>query len=176
MVSSNHLIKFYSGADGLTVGYSSIDGYAGVGTIEVEGKRVIAVVIGEETDNLRAAELRKLLEYGLSEFEYRTIDKAGTFVRQLPIKDGVRKKIKTATAADFSVVLSKSEFKDITREVNVYTDIKAPIKKGEIVGEAVYKVGDREIGKVDIVADEDMGRVGWFKRLIRKILEWLGLD
>jgi hypothetical protein len=40
----------------------------------------------------------------------------------------------------------------------------------------VYKLDDEEIGRVDIVADEDMGRVGWFKRLIRKILAWLGLD
>ncbi len=176
MVSSNHLIKFYNGSDGLITGYSKEDGYAGIGTISVDDKRVIAVVIGVETQSHRAAELKKLLEYGLAEFEYRVIDEAGTFVRRVPIKDGVKKQIATATASDFAIVLQKSEFDKITREVTVSRNLKAPIKRGEVVGEVIYKLNDEEIGRVDIVADEDMGRVGWFKRLIRKILAWLGLD
>ena len=126
-------------------------------------------------NNLRAAELRKLWSTDFG-FEYRVNDEEVHFVRQLPIKDGVRKKIKTATAADFSIVLSKSEFKEIKRELSVYTNLEAPIKKGEVVGEIIYKIEDREIGRVEIVADEDIGKVGWFKRLIRKILSWLGLD
>lgn len=176
MVSSNHLIKFYNGSDGLITGYSKEDGYSGIGTISVDGKRVIAVVIGVETQSHRAAELKKLLEYGLAAFEYRVIDEAGTFVRRVPIKDGVKKQLATATASDFAIVLQKSEFDKITREVTVSKNLKAPIKKGEVVGEVVYKLNDEEIGRVNIVADEDMGRVGWFKRLIRKILAWLGLD
>lgn len=176
MVSSNHLIKFYNGSDGLITGYSKEDGYSGIGTISVDGKRVIAVVIGVETQSHRAAELKKLLEYGLVAFEYRVIDEAGTFVRRVPIKDGVKKQLATATASDFAIVLQKSEFDKITREVTVSKNLKAPIKKGEVVGEVVYKLNDEEIGRVNIVADEDMGRVGWFKRLIRKILAWLGLD
>jgi D-alanyl-D-alanine carboxypeptidase (penicillin-binding protein 5/6) len=94
----------------------------------------------------------------------------------VPIKDGVKKQIATATASDFAIVLQKSKFDKIAREVTVSRNLKAPIKKGEVVGEVVYKLDDEEIGRVDIVADEDMGRVGWFKRLIRKILAWLGLD
>lgn len=54
--------------------------------------------------------------------------------------------------------------------------LKPLLKKGFRVGDVVYLLDDVEIGRVEIVTSQSMKRAGWFTRLIRTILSWLGLD
>lgn len=37
-------------------------------------------------------------------------------------------------------------------------------------------VGEKELGRIEIVLSEDMEKAGWFTLLIRKILAFFGLD
>lgn len=174
MVSSNNLTrgKFYQQSDGLLVGSDSEFGYAMVGTVADESTRSVAVIVGAADENYRAAEIRTLLEYGLTAFEYRQIETKGTFVRKINIKDGKEKKIKTEAAADFSVLLNKDDFDKIEKKVEITKTVQAPAKKGETVGEIVYMLEEKELGRVEIVLSEDMEKAGWFTRLIRKILSF----
>ena len=178
MVSSNNLTrgKFYQQSDGLLVGSDAEFGYAMVGTVADESTRSVAVIVGAADENYRAAEIRTLLEYGLTAFEYRQIETKGTFVRKINIKDGKEKKIKTEAAADFSVLLNKDDFDKIEKKVEITKTVQAPAKKGETVGEIVYMLEEKELGRVEIVLSEDMEKAGWFTRLIRKILSFFGLD
>lgn len=178
MISSNNLTRgqFYPDSDGLLVGFSNSDGYAQAATVEGGGRRVIAVVIGAANENIRAAELKKLMEYGLTKFEQVMVDAAGTFVRRVTVSNGKDKKISVSTAADFSVLLRAEDKENVVREVVVDGELKAPINKGDVVGEVIYKLGEEELGRVEVVADRDMEKANWFILLIRKILSWLGLD
>lgn len=178
MVSANNLTrgKFYQESDGLIVGSNSDDGYAMVATVSDGTTRTVAVIAGAADENYRAAEVRLLLEYGLSSFEYRQIEVKGTFVRNINIKDGKEKKIKTECAEDFSVLLNKNDFDRVEKRVEVTKTVQAPASKGEEVGEIVYILDDEEIGRVKIVLSEDMEKAGWFTLLIRKILSFFGLD
>lgn len=178
MVSSNNLIrgKFYPESDGLIVGSNAEDGFAMVATVSDGTNRSVAVIVGAADENYRAAEIKKLLEYGLVGFEYRKIETAGTFIRKINIKDGENKKIKTEAASDFSVLLNKDDFDKVERKVEITKTIKAPAKKGEIVGEVIYVLEGEEIGRVDIALSEDMEKAGWFTLLIRRILAFFGLE
>ena len=178
MVSANNLTrgKFYPESDGLIVGSNSEDGYAMVATVSDGTTRSVAVVVGAKDENFRAAEIKRLLEFGLVGFEYRQIETAGTFVRKINIKDGKNKKIKTEAAADFSVLLNKNDFEKVERKIEITKTIKAPAKKGDVVGEVVYVLEEKELGRVNIVLSEDMEKAGWFTLLIRKILAFFGLE
>lgn len=178
MVSGNNLTrgKFYQQSDGLLVGYSKEDGYSMVATVAEGETRSVAVVVGAADENYRAAEIKKLLEYGISDFEYKKIESVGTFVRKISIKDGENKKISTETAEDLSVLLNIDDFDKVQKKVNINKKVTAPAKKGEIVGEIVYYLEEEEIGKVDIALSEDMEKAGWFTLLIRRILAFFGLE
>lgn len=178
MVSANNLTrgKFYQQSDGLLVGSNSQDGYTMVATVTNDTTRSVAVIAGAADENYRAAEIKKLLEYGLTAFEYRQIETKGTFVRKINIKDGKEKKIKTEAAADFSVLLNKNDFDKVEKKVEVNKTIQAPAQKGDVVGEVVYMLGEKELGRVEIVLSENMEKAGWFTLLIRKILAFFGLD
>ena len=178
MVSSNNLIrgKFYPESDGLIVGSNAQDGFAMVATVSDGTTRSVAVIVGAADENYRAAEIKKLLEYGLVGFEYRKIETAGTFVRKINIKDGKNKKIKTEAAEDFSVLLNKNDFDKVEKKVEITKTIKAPAQKGEIVGEVIYMLEGEELGRVGIALSEDMEKASWFTLLVRRILAFFGLE
>ena len=73
-------------------------------------------------------------------------------------------------------MLNKDDFDKIEKKVEITKTVQAPAQKGETVGEVVYMLEDKEIGRVEIVLSEDMEKAGWFTLLIRKILSFFGLD
>ncbi len=177
MVSYNPLNrnKFYEAADGSMIGSSNQDGYSICGTVTENDKRVVAVVLGAPEENTRAAEIRKLLEYSVSEYEFRKLCEKGTFVRKVAVKDGKEKRVKTQTATDLYVLVHISEVDRIVTAVDITEELKAPVEAGAKVGYMVYSLDGEEIGRVELVTTEKMGRAGWFTRLIRLILSWFGL-
>ncbi|MFC9710524.1 D-alanyl-D-alanine carboxypeptidase family protein [Paenibacillus sp. NPDC056933] len=56
----------YDGNDGLKTGYDENSGYHFVGTAERDGKRLISVVLGSDSQEGRFIETRKLFNYGFS--------------------------------------------------------------------------------------------------------------
>lgn len=186
MISSNALISsgMYPECDGLLVGYSKADLYAQAATSQKDGERVAAAVIGEETPELRAGELKFLLEYAIRNFQMSETEPAGTYVRQISVKEGKSLKVKTATGSDFSYLENKSETYTVEKKIVLNGELHAPVKKGDVVGSIIYQKvmrdenGEKtvtELGSVDLLADENVEKAGWFTLFIRKILSWLGI-
>ena len=186
MQNSNALVfsEMMDGADGLLVGYSKADLYAQAASALVGNERVIAVVIGEETPELRAGELKFLLNLTARSFETKELDKEGTYVRMINIKDGTALKVKTCTGGDFTYIADLTQKHTIERKIVLDGKVEAPVSKGDVVGKVVYQKivelenGEKEIeeiGSVDLLIDEDVDRAGWFTRLIRRILSFFGL-
>ena len=176
MVSANNLTrhKFFPQSDGLLIGSSKEDGYSMVGTVQKDGSRVATVVLGCLDQNYRAAETRFLLEYGVENFEYRNIEVSGTFVRKVNVKKGEETRIKTETLGEFSTILNVNDFDRIQRKVVINKELVVPVAKGTEVGEIIYSLDGEELGRVTIITSEDMEKAGWFKLLVRAILEFFG--
>jgi D-alanyl-D-alanine carboxypeptidase len=62
--SHNTLLKSYDGADGLKTGFTCDSGYNVVATASRDGKRLVAVVLGEVSGRDRAVRASSLLEHG----------------------------------------------------------------------------------------------------------------
>ncbi|MBQ8164827.1 MAG: D-alanyl-D-alanine carboxypeptidase [Clostridia bacterium] len=178
MISSNDLIRkeFYEACDGLLTGYSKADGYAQCATASVDGKREVAVIIGAPDKSTRAGTLKFLIEFAMENYAHTLIASSGTFVRKINITDGKNLKVKTAVASDLYVTINVNDVENVTSEIVLDGDIKAPVESGVKVGSVVYKLNDQEIGRADLVTAEKVEKAGWFTRLIRKILEWLGIN
>ena len=109
---------------------------------------------------------------------------AGTYVRQISVKEGKSLKVKTATGSDFSYLENKSETYTVEKKIVLSGELHAPVKKGDVVGSIIYQKvmrdenGEKtvtELGSVDLLADENVEKAGWFTLFIRKILSWLGI-
>ena len=177
MVSSNPLNrrKFFEESDGSMLGYSADDKYSIACTATKDEKRVVSVVLGEENENARAAKVKKLAEYSRANYTYMMLCREGTFVKKVDIFEGKNKKIMTETAGDCYVLLNVSDASRVTTAIELDHELKAPIEEGVPCGYVVYYLGEKELGRVELVTAEKMERANWFVRLIRRILAFFGL-
>ena len=56
--------------------------------------------------------------------------------------------------------------------VEMKENILAPIVKGQKIGEMVYKVGDTEIGRFNLLAENDMKKASWITLFFRMVASW----
>ncbi len=66
MRNHNHLLGKLAGCDGLKTGYFSTAGYSLAATVERNGRRIIAVVLGSEASKTRDFKVMELVEKGFA--------------------------------------------------------------------------------------------------------------
>ena len=62
---------------------------------------------------------------------------------------------------EYSQILKKSEQTKVERAMVLPETLEAPVKKGDIIGSVVYKIGNKELGKTDILASESVERLNF---------------
>lgn len=67
----NALLKTFPGADGLKTGFTCDSGYNVVASATRDGRRLMAVVLGESSGDERAVRSATLLEYGFQSFAWK---------------------------------------------------------------------------------------------------------
>ncbi len=151
LTNTNRLVRFYKGATGLKTGSTSKAGFCISATAERDGMSLICVIMGAESRDIRNAAAVSLLDYGFA--NYGIYKQSGDKIEGIAVIKGTKAQI-SAEYKDFSAIIQKSEKGNITKEVSLPQALDAPIKEGTVVGTVAYKLGDKEIGRCDIVASE----------------------
>ena len=64
-------------------------------------------------------------------------------------------------AGDLRVTVPRTEAGDVKIETTIPPSISAPIKKGQVVGAVIARRGDQQLGKVNVVAPQDVESTSW---------------
>lgn len=175
LTNTNKLVRFYNGADGLKTGFTRAAGHCLSATATRNNMRLISVVLGGSDSNSRFAQSRKLLDHGFANYESRKVNEKGGEVREVVIKKGLENMVKAVYADDLSLLLARGQKDKVKREIRVLKSIAAPVKKGQKIGEVIYKVDENEIGRMDLVCDRDVGRASFAKMFKRLFTGWYNL-
>ena len=62
----------------------------------------------------------------------------------------------------------------VTSRLQIPDKVNAPVKKGDTVGQRIYYLDEKEIGSVNLLAEETVKKAGFFDYL-RKALYWIAL-
>lgn len=172
--NTNKLVIHYPKASGLRTGYTSAAGFC-LGAVAMdENYSYISVIMGAPDSNTRFAESIKLLDHGFLNYEYLIIETEGTSSGAAPVKDGVELQVKGLVAEDVILLLDRREADNIERVVELNGEIEAPVDKGDIIGSITYVLDGEKIHQVNVMAETDVLRASFFKRLFRKIMNWFG--
>ncbi|HHY45823.1 MAG TPA: D-alanyl-D-alanine carboxypeptidase [Firmicutes bacterium] len=166
--NTNGLIQRYRGADGLKTGMTDEAGYCLVGTAKRDGVRLIAVVMGTDSDEARLAETSKLLDYGFRNFAAVHIISKGESAGKVRIAGGAKAAVGAVASGDLTVLVEKGKEGMVDKKL-VSIDRKAPVKKGDKVGVLQAVLDESRLGEVDLVSAEDVGRANIFTLIIRAI-------
>ncbi len=166
LVNTNKLVRFYKGTTGLKTGTTSQAKYCLSATAQRDGMELVAVVMAGQSSDLRFSGAKKLLDYGFANFSFSEIG-ASLKETDIPLKKGVKKRTAVSCDDTVSALLPKTQKSEVKRETEWNEDITAPIKKGDVLGYVNVFIGDNQIGRLPITADEDVNKltlwtaVGW---------------
>ncbi len=173
--NTNKLIRFYANTDGLKTGFTNKAGFNLSATTKRNNLRLISVVLGEPDSNTRFAEARKLLDYGFANFERVVLDKKGELVGNITVKKGTKLQVTAAYGCDTSVLVAKGEKGKIEKEVELVPELTAPILKDQKVGEIIYKIDSVEVGRYDLVSNENINKVSFTKLFTKLFIRWFSV-
>ncbi|WP_163149811.1 D-alanyl-D-alanine carboxypeptidase family protein [Anoxybacillus sp. MB8] len=169
LVNTNRLVKFYPGVDGLKTGYTSEAKYCLTATAKKGNMRVIAVVFGAPTPKARNAQITKMLDYAFSHYETKPLYKKDETIAMLPVSKGKKKAVAAVTSEPISVLLKKGEKSEAVKTTwKLNKKVKAPVKKGDVLGTLIVKKDGVVIAKSPLVAKEQVEEANmWelFKRM-----------
>lgn len=170
----NLLLYRNIGVDGLKTGHTEEVGY-GIAVSGKQGdKRLVVVVNGLTSDQERANEAERLLNYGFQSFETKTMLHVGQEIEQAEVYNGVKPLASLAPGADLVMTVPKMMDDKIQVQITYNTPLVAPIAKGTEVGKIVITVPNMDSATVPLVAGEDIAEAGWFSRVIRNAKHYLG--
>ncbi|HHX8719217.1 D-alanyl-D-alanine carboxypeptidase family protein [Vibrio alginolyticus] len=154
--------------DGMKTGYTSGAGYS-LATSATQGDmRLIAVVMGAKSENVRESESKQLLSYGFRFYDTVMPTEAGAGLAKARVWMGEKDELTVGVANDVYLTLPKGDVKNLQAEVEYNGDLVAPISEQQVVGKVLYKVEGKVVNEAELVALESVEEGSLFKR----ILDW----
>ncbi len=170
LVNTNKLVRFYKGVDGFKTGYTNEAGYCLTATAN-KGFRVIAVVMGEETSELRNKEVSELLDYAYATYKLKTILKHDDIIKKEIIYSILEKEVELVPKYDVTILSKKIDGdKEYTYDIKI-DKIKAPLKVGDEIGVIEVIDSNNIIKKVPITVNKDISKANIFKLYLRNLKE-----
>lgn len=169
IVNTNKLINYYPGLDGLKTGFTNTAGYCITATAKRGNMRLISVVMGEENNQIRNQDTMELLNYGFSNYKMETILKKDDVVGSIGIKFGSKKRVDLVLKSDCQDLVSILEENNYSYEI-IKNKIKAPIKKGDVVGKINLYSDSTKINEFDLTVKEDVRKSNFFELFIDNLV------
>ncbi len=169
LVNTNRLVRFYQGLDGLKTGYTQDAGYCLTATAKKDNMRLISVVMKEPDSNTRNNETTTMLDYGFNSYSVDTIINKNNSIGKIKIDLATKREVDVSTVSDVNILNNKNkDEKVVDYKVNLFK-IKAPVKKGDVVGNVSIYENNKEIMKMDLTVLEDVDKINIFVAFLRNI-------
>lgn len=176
--TTNHLISryrnrnyFYKYAIGIKTGYTDESGSCLVAAAVKDKMELLSVVLKAE-NSFEATS--SLYEYTFENYKYCSISAPGEIVSDSPVyeaRGGVRVALTPKTQIE-KLMSVDVDTKEITPEIKLNEKIKAPIKKGDVMGSVTYSYQGKTLGTVELIAENDVKR-DYFLAFLHLILNIL---
>ena len=161
--TSNEMLQtgsknYYKYAKGLKTGFTTPAGNCLMAYAEKSGLKLVSVTMKSTTSNSRYEDSEAILEYAFDTNTIRTIAEAGTNIQTVTVKKARKedKKLNMVLEKPITAVVKvENEETPIEPQINLNSKIKAPIKKGTVLGTVSYEIeGKTYTG--NLIAENDV--------------------
>jgi D-alanyl-D-alanine carboxypeptidase (penicillin-binding protein 5/6) len=168
----NRLLWLDPTVDGLKTGHSDNAGYCLTATAKRGTQRLIGVVLGTASDNVRTAEMQKLLNWGYQAFDTVRLYAKDESVAQAKIFKGVEPSVGAGFTSDFALALPKGRSGNPTTKITLKSGLLAPLKRGDVVGTLEVSIEGQPLGEYPLIALQDVAQAGILGRVIDSVKLW----
>ncbi|MBR5152218.1 MAG: D-alanyl-D-alanine carboxypeptidase [Clostridia bacterium] len=168
--NTNRLIRFYKGANGMKTGSTSLAKYCLSATALRDGVQLIAVVLGAPSTADRFGSATALLDYGFANYE--VAEAPEDTVTTIEVRGGKESAIPLRLEQE-NCIVKKGNKDKLTVTCTLPDFLRAPIKEGEPVGEAVFSIDGTQVQKTPIFAETGVERIGIGTMYLKMLTKWL---
>lgn len=164
--------------DGLKTGHTNAAGYCLIATAKrdfpnLQGRRLVAIILGASSEVARANEAQKLLNWGYTAYEGLKLFDANQPVLEPQVWKGNADTVKLGQTQPIVLAVPSGSASKITTQVARADPLVAPFSKGQQVGTLKILAGDQLLREVPLVALEAVEQAGVFGRAWDAIRLWI---
>ncbi|QRX84098.1 D-alanyl-D-alanine carboxypeptidase family protein [Glaciimonas sp. PAMC28666] len=165
----NRLLWSDPSVDGMKTGHTNSAGYSIIASAKRPNgtgeRRLLAVVVGTNSDQTRTQEAQKLLNWGFQNFDTVKLYAKGQAVATPQVWKGAKSEIKVGFDHDIFVTVPKGVAEKIKPVLERTDPLIAPIGLGNKVGTLKIMVGDKALTQLDVLALEEVNQASIFGRI-----------
>lgn len=151
--------------DGLKTGHTDEAGFCLVASAVRNDTRLIGVVMGTVSNEARAQEVQKMLNYGFRYYESAQLFSAGQQLLDTRVWGGEANQLSLGVKDNVYVTIPRGSKGSLESVVDVDTVIKAPVSIGDELGRVRVSLNGEVLLDQPVLALQDVPEGGLFKRL-----------
>ena len=164
--------------DGLKTGHTKAAGYCLVATAQrdfpnLKGRRLLSVVLGAASENARANESQKLLNWGYTAYEGVQLFGAGQAVASPKVWKGKTAELKLGRGEPIVVAVPAGTASQIKTEIARPEPLVAPFQRGQAVATLKVRQGEQALVEFPLVALEAVEEAGFLGRAWDAMRLWI---
>ena len=168
----NRLLWLDPSVDGVKTGHTESAGFCLIASAKRGDRRLLSVLLGGASENGRAQESLKLLNWGYQFFDSVKLYGGGQPVRSLEVWKGAQREVKVGVENDLLVAVPKGEAEQLKAELVSQQPLLAPLSQGQRVGTLRVSFAGKPLGEYALVALEPVANAGLFGRAWDTLRLW----
>ena len=173
--NTNKLVRNYSGCTGLKTGSTSLALFNLSASATRDGLSLIAVIMKAPTSAIRFSNASSLLDYGFSNYSYKSFGTQSEVVKSIAVTKGVSQEINAVYETSPSFLIKKGEESSITYEINLPESVQAPITQGQQLGTIKYYLNGSELETVSLIAENSVTKISLLNMTKSILNNWFTL-
>ena len=168
----NRLLWLDPTVDGVKTGHTDAAGFCLIASAKRGPRRLISVVLGTDSDNMRAQESQRLLNFGFQNFDAVKLYSRSQPISQLKVFKGTANTVAAGFLDDFVLALPKGVADRLKVQIVSQQPLLAPIQQGQQVATLKLSLDDKPFGEYPVVAIEAVPVAGIFGRAWDTLRLW----
>jgi len=160
----NRLLWLDPYVDGMKTGHTESAGFCLVASAKRDNRRLISVVLGAASDNLRATESQKLLNYGFQYFETVRLYQKNQPVAGIRTWKGTENKVNIGFRDDLFLTIPTGQLAKMKVSMETHQPLIAPVSIGQNIGVMKLMLDGKLYAEFPLVALEAVPLANVFSR------------
>ena len=160
------------GVDGLKTGHTETAGYCLVASAQRDGMRLVATLLGTNSEQERAHSGRRLLDFGFRQFETRLLYRNGVPIATLPVWQGETDNVTLGVSRDAWITLPRGGFAAFGAQAALPQTRLAPVTRGETLGRLELVHNSQALAELPLVALASVPEGSLAKRTADRLRRW----
>lgn len=173
ITNTNKLLRSYEGCDSGKTGFTNEAGFCLAASAKRGNMRVISVCIGADNSINRFNAVSDMFDYAFANYTNRVlVDCTQPLSDRVAVRGGKQPSISVLPERNAYLFGKKGASEEIVQEIVLESNVRAPLQKGDRLGELVLYKDNVEFDSVPLIAGEDVARSTYWDAIEKTAEGW----